>query len=183
MGQIVWRIFYDHEKEERFLNDMSKRGLALTKYRWGRYMFQDAPKGEYIYRLELLEYPVNHPESKKYIEFMEDTGAEFVTSFNGWAYFRKKASEGKFDIFTDVESRLKHYKRIMNVIFIVTLINLALGVLNLSMGYLNISSGINKINLYVSIFSLSVGSILLLFFLLPLRKKVLHLEKEKAIRE
>lgn len=183
MGQIVWRIFFNHEKEEKFLNDMSKRGLAFTKYRLGRYMFQDAPKGEYIYRLELLEYPVNHPESQKYIEFMEETGAEFVTSFNGWAYFRKKASDGDFAIFTNVESRLKHYKRILNLILIVTLLNLALGVLNLSTGYLNASSGINKFNLSVSIFSLSVGILLLLFFLLPLRKKVLHLEKEKAIRE
>lgn len=47
MNHIVRKAFFDYEKEEKYLNEMSAKGLALTDYTQFRYVFQDAPKGEY----------------------------------------------------------------------------------------------------------------------------------------
>ncbi len=55
MRHVIRKLFFDFEKEELFLNKMSANGLALSKYTWGKYVFYEAPKGEYIYRLELLD--------------------------------------------------------------------------------------------------------------------------------
>lgn len=69
MKLVIRKAFFDFEKEEKFLNDMSANGLALTDYSWCKYVFEDAPKNEYIYRLELLETPFSHPKSQEYIQW------------------------------------------------------------------------------------------------------------------
>ena len=50
MKHIVRKAYVDYEKEE-----MSAKGAALTNYSWCKYTFEDTPKGEYIYRIELLK--------------------------------------------------------------------------------------------------------------------------------
>ena len=183
MKHIVRKAFFDYQKEEKYLNEMSAKGLALTDYTWCRYVFQDAPKGGYIYRIELLENPVNHPESQNYIKFMEETGVEFVASYYRWVYFRRKAAEGEFDIYSDIDSRIKHYKRIRVLFLFLMVLNLAIGLLNFFYGDMQTSMGIRPINSYIAILSLAVGTLLLIFLLLPLSKKISSLEKEKSIRE
>lgn len=183
MKYIVWKAFFDYEKEEKYLNEMSAKGLALTDYTWCRYVFQDAPNGEYIYRIELLENPVNHPESQNYIKFMEETGIEFVASYNRWVYFRRKAADGAFDIYSDIDSKIKHYKRIRMLFLFVTMLNLATGLLNFIHGIVETSMGTLPINIYIAFLPLTMGTLLLIFLVLPLSKKISFLEKEKDIRE
>ncbi|MFF2445490.1 DUF2812 domain-containing protein [Neobacillus sp. NPDC058068] len=183
MKRVIRKIFVDFEKEEKFLNEMSANGLALTKYSFSKYVFEDAPKGEYIYRLELLEHPVDHLESQEYIQFMEEMGAEHVTSYHRWVYFRKKAADGEFTIYSDNDSKLKHYKRIMLLFWFVIGLNMFIGLLNLFLGNLISSTGRPPINSYLSIVSFSFVVLLLLFLVIPLRKKIDKLENEKKIRE
>lgn len=183
MKHIVRKAFFDYEKEEKYLNEMSAKGLALTDYTWCRYVFQDAPKGEYIYRIELLENPVNHPESQNYIEFMKETGVEFIASYNRWVYFRRKAAEGEFDIYSDIDSKIKHYKRIRILFLFLTVLSLATGALNFFYGNMQTSMGMPPINSYIAILPLAVGTLVLILLVLPLNKKICSLEKEKDIRE
>jgi len=112
MKHIIRKAFWNYEKEEKWLNSLSAKGLAMTDYSWCRYVFEETLPGEYIYRIELLEKPAPHPESRQYIAFIEDTGAEFVASYMRWAYFRKKAEDGPFELFTDIDSRLIHSRRV-----------------------------------------------------------------------
>lgn len=102
---IVHKAFWDFEKEEQWLNTMSARGLALSDYSWCRYVFADTPENRYIYRIELLENLPTHPESMAYLRFLEENGVECVASYMRWVYLRKNASEGPFDIYTDIDSR------------------------------------------------------------------------------
>lgn len=183
MRHVIRKLFFDFEKEELFLNKMSANGLALSKYTWGKYVFDEAPKGEYIYRLELLEYPMDSVESQNYIQFMEETGAELVATYHRWAYFRKKASEGDFNIYTDIDSRLKHYERIRFLFLVVIGFNIFVGFFNLFLGNLHSTSSYPAINNYVGIFSFSFVTLLLISLLLPLTKKIERLKKEKQIRE
>jgi hypothetical protein len=112
MTSARWKFFLDYEKEEKWLNEMSAKGFAFRDYCFGRYTFTDSEPGEYIYRIELLQNYPGHPESRKYIGFMEANGVEAVASWFAWVYFRKKAQDGSFDIYSDIESRLIHFRRV-----------------------------------------------------------------------
>ena len=187
MKHIVWKASWNYEKEEKWLNEMSAKGMALTDYSWCRYVFTETPNNEYIYRLELLEHLPTHAESIAYIKFLEENGVECVATYMRWIILRKKSSEGAFDIYSDIESKIKHYKRInvtwntvMWVEFVGGLSNLVIGIVNMNIGYRlgDFTMG----NLFIG------GSLVLLGLLffklgLPIKKKIKKLEREKAITE
>ncbi|WP_442904154.1 DUF2812 domain-containing protein [Gordonibacter sp.] len=43
---------------------------------------------------------------------MEDAGIEQVASLGRWIYFRKRTDGGAFELFSDIDSRIKHLWRI-----------------------------------------------------------------------
>lgn len=187
MKHVVRKAYWDYEKEERWLNEMSARGMAMTDYSWCRYVFTDAPNGQYIYRIELLENLPTHPESIAYLRFLEESGVECVSTYMRWAYLRKPAAEGAFDLYTDLDSRIKHYQRInrflstmMFVEFGAALPNLAIGIVNLNIGERlgNFSYG----NLIIGSAVLALGFVFLALGA-PIRKKIKALRTEKAIHE
>lgn len=148
-------------------------------------------QGEYIYRIELLEK--DPKEAAGYLLFMEETGAERVPSGpptkanrafmnQRWVFFRRKASEGPFQIYTDADSKIKHYQRIYKVYLSLAFLELIIGSFNIMLIMLNTSSNIYKINLIVGVSVIILG----LFFVwlsLPVRRKIARLQQEKLIRE
>ncbi|HML69685.1 hypothetical protein SDC9_158734 [bioreactor metagenome] len=187
MKYIVHKPYWDFEKEEAWLNEMSARGMALSDYSWCRYVFTDSPNSQYIYRIELLDNLPTHPESIAYLRFLEENGVECVASYMRWVYLRKNAADGPFDIYTDIDSKIKHYQRInllwstlMIVEFIVGGMNVAIGIINLSIGEHLGNFSYGNIGLGVSL--LLFG---LMFLLLgaPLRRKIKKLRQEKTIHE
>ena len=145
MKHIIRKAYWDYEKEEKWLNSLSAKGLAMTDYSWCRYVFEETLPGEYIYRIELLEKPASHPESRQYIAFIEDTGAEFVASYMRWAYLRKKAEDGPFELFTDIDSRLIHSRRIRALWSALAASQLAAMVANFVIGFVPPVSELNLI--------------------------------------
>ena len=119
-----WFWVWDFEKEERWLNEMAMSGWVLDKVGFCRYEFISCDPGEYTVRLEMHE----HDES--YLSFMKETGAEYVGRMVSWIYFRKKAELGTFDIFSDIDSRIKHLNGIGRMLSIVGWANLAIGLAN-----------------------------------------------------
>lgn len=53
MKYVIWKAYWNYEKEEKWLNEMASKGLAFTSYSWYRYVFEDAPAKEYIYRIRV----------------------------------------------------------------------------------------------------------------------------------
>ena len=98
----VWQF----EEEERWLNTMALEGWVLDRVGLFGYEFLRCEPGEYTVRLEM------HDHDEAYLNFMAETGAEYVGRIVKWVYFRKKAELGAFDIFSDLDSRLNHLKRI-----------------------------------------------------------------------
>ena len=128
-----WFWVWDFDKEERWLNEMAAKGLALVSTGWCRYEFEDCLPGEYSIRLELLKEKPSHPESIKYMEFLEETGVEHVGTFANWVYMRKKSADGEFRLFSDNDSRVRHLTRIIRLVGAVTGVNLYIGFYNLSL--------------------------------------------------
>ena len=148
-----WFWVWDFDKEEQWLNEMAAQGLVLVDVGWCKYVFEDSVPGEYQVRLELLENQPSHEESQKYIRFIEDTGAEQVGAFLRWVYFHKKTADGPFDLFSDLQSRIKHIKRIIALILPLSCANLCIGMSNLGnaissdiwigkVGYVNLVIGV-----------------------------------------
>lgn len=187
MKHIVHKAYWDYEKEERWLNEMSARGLAMTDYSWCRYAFADAPNNAYTYRIELLENVPTHPESMAYLRFLEENGVECVASYMRWVYLRKPTADGPFDIYTDIDSKIKHYQRINRFLSTMMFLEFGIAAFNLSIGVLDLSVGVRLGDLsYVNLIG---GGILLAFgfmFLalgVPIRRKIRKLRQEKAIHE
>ena len=184
MVKRVWKWFADFEKEEAWLNGMSARGWGMESFFLGFYTFRECDFNEYIYRIELLEKSASHPESARYLAFMGETGAETVATWARWVYFRRPASEGDFDIYTDVESRIKHYRRIYRMLFPISMLFLSQLFLQSSrfVGLASRSDG----------FALFIAVLMVLYILLGIAViktgvgcyvKVKRLESLKKIRE
>src|SRR5699024_5022388 len=126
-----WKFFMLYTSEEKWLNDMSEKGLHLVEYKFGRYFFEKGEPGKYEYRLELLDVSPTSQEGKEYIEFMNDVGAECVDTFQYWAYFRKEATDEPFEIYTDAPSKIKHLNRVMSFLIVIALANGMIAVANM----------------------------------------------------
>ena len=187
MKHIIRIMSWDFDKEERWLNDMSAKGLALKYYSWCRYVFVDAPLNEYTYRIELLKYPPYHSESEEYIRFLNESGVEYITSNKRWIYLRKKTSDGKFDIYSDIHSKIKHYQRILKFWISSMMLDFAFGVFNIIIGLKNLSKSESwglfpHSNLIAGILVILFG-IYLLRLCLRLIKKINILQQERTVRE
>ncbi|MBR2028776.1 MAG: DUF2812 domain-containing protein [Oscillospiraceae bacterium] len=133
MKKTIHKLFWawQFEEEEKWLNEMAAEGWVLTDVGYCRYEFEPCEKGEYQYKLEYLANRPGDKHSLKYINFIEETGAEYVGNCLKWAYFRKKVAEGEiFDIYSDRNSKIKYFERITGVIGGLAIANLIIGVVN-----------------------------------------------------
>lgn len=183
MKTIIKKAYWNYEKEEKWLNEMSAKGLALTDYSWCRYVFTDAHPGEYIHRIELLEYLPSHPASQEYLRFMEENGVEHIGSYMKWVYFRKKASDGAFDIYSDIDSKIKHYQRIAWLWLTTACAELLIGVPNIFVGTMSLlQHNITVLNLLGGSICVCMG-IGMLALSHTFSRKIKKLKKEKTIME
>ncbi len=181
MKHIVRKAYFDYEKEEAWLNQMASHGMALADYSWCRYVFEDAPYGKWVYRLELLEHLPVHPESVAYLRFMEENGVEVVATYLRWVYLRKPAEEGSFDLYSDLTSKIAHYQRIHLLWLPLMLLQFFVGFQNLFLGLADgrISS---PVNIVLGILLIGIG-LLLLRLDVKVLTKIRRLRQEQRIRE
>ena len=121
------------DKEEKWLNEMAAKGLALVGVSFCRYEFEECTPGAYTYRLELLEENIRHPESQQYIHFVEDMGARHVGTYARWVYFAMPVAEGPFELHSDNGSKIKHLNRILGLLIPATVFCTAVGIQNVLM--------------------------------------------------
>ena len=159
-----WFWVWEFEKEEQWLNSMAQSGWVLDKLGLCKYEFIASEPGEYTVRLEM------HDHDPAYIDFMAETGAEYVGRMVKWIFFRKKVSDGAFDIFSDIDSRIAHLDKIGKMLGIVGGANMGIGLMNIysatHMGWINLC-----------------GAALLYYALGRIHGKKEALEKERQLHE
>lgn len=119
---IKFSLRLDKDKETQWLNEMSKKGYSLTGFFAGFYKFEECNPGEYVYQVDMTEGWFSVTDD--YRTFMQEAGIEIVCCWGLWVILRKKASEGEFALYTDVESTLEHYKKIRKLFKVVTILEL-----------------------------------------------------------
>ena len=119
---IKFRLYFDKDKETEWLNKMSEEGYAMTGFFAGFYQFEKCEPGKYVYQIDFGEklFAV----SNNYREFMQETGVEIVQTWGYWIILRKLASEGEFQLYTDVDSSIEHYTKIRTMFKVVSIIEL-----------------------------------------------------------
>jgi hypothetical protein len=164
-----WFWAWEFDKEEAWLNEMAQRGWVLDKIDFAKFTFVECEKGEYTVRLEMLENAPSSAEGQDYIDFVEETGAEYIGNMLKWVYFRKKTADGEFDLFSDIASRIKNLDNIMRPLGAIGAANLLIGISNLNL------NGVGWINI--------ACAALLGYACLKLSKKKEQLQKERTLHE
>lgn len=117
--RVEWRVFWawDDEKEEAWLRRMARSGWHLRRPALFRYTFDRGVARDVVYK---LDYNVLlRGRREEYMALFRDAGWEHVGEVANWHYFRTAASGGAApDIFTDTESRVAKYQRLMIILLI-----------------------------------------------------------------
>lgn len=119
---IKFRFYFDKDEETAWLNQMSADGWAMTGFFAGFFNFEKCDKGKWNYQIDFGDRAFE--VSDEYREFMEDTGAEIVQTWGYWIILRRLASLGKFELYTDIDSCIEHYKKILKMFKGVTILEL-----------------------------------------------------------
>ena len=117
-----FRLYLNKDKETTWINEMAAKGYALKSFFAGFYSFEKCEPGEYVYQIDFGSkmYSV----SDDYREFMAENNIEIVCLWGYWIILRKRADEGKFVLYTDVDSSIEHYTKILKMFKVVTIIEL-----------------------------------------------------------
>ena len=134
---IKFKLYYDKDQEEKFLNEMSNRGYAMEKFFLGLYFFEPCNPGEYTYRVDLIAGK-GIKETNSFYDLVRDAGGELVQTWGFWAFYRKK---GSFDLYTDRESQITQYEKIRKLF-------LGIGFLELMVVFMQISQYIEHGSVY-----------------------------------
>jgi Protein of unknown function (DUF2812) len=108
-----WFWAWQDEKEEAWLGKMSKQGYHLSSIGFpGFYTFNKGEPKEYVYRLDYQNF--RKKDRQEYLQLFRDAGWEHLGEIAAWQYFRKEARPGETnEIFTDKESKIGKYKRVI----------------------------------------------------------------------
>jgi len=117
-----FRLYLDKDKETAWINEMAQSGFALKSFFAGFYTFENCEPGEYIYQIDFGNkfFSVNDD----YRDFMEENNIEIVCLWGYWIILRKHADQGEFVLYTDVDSSIDHYTKILKMFKVVTIIEL-----------------------------------------------------------
>jgi hypothetical protein len=149
---LKFKLYYDKDDEEVWLREMSLKGWAFKRFFLGFYTFDPCEPGEYNYQIDLLD---NWNGNKSdYASFMEELGVEVIDQWWRWVYLRKKAADGPFEMYTDAESRINLYSKIINF-FRVFLVIEAIGC------FMELTAAIRTGNFVFGIFTVLLGAITL----------------------
>ena len=174
MKMTKYRLFmaWEYEEEEAWLAEMEADGWHLDSVRMFRYEFVKGEPDRYQYRLEMLPEMPDHPDSVRYLEFMEETGAEAIATYLRWIYFRKENDGTPFEIYSDNASRICHLRRILHLLIPVLCLEVMLSVSAVS------ASGRSWTGLVCIMFAVAIAS-----GILRIRRQIKKLEQDQNICE
>jgi len=86
---------------------------------------------------------LRNSRDEAYIDLMQETGAEYVGQVFQWCYFRRKSEYGEFDIFSDLDSRIKQLNSIAKMLLLIGLANILIGLSSYTnhLGFINLLCG------------------------------------------
>jgi hypothetical protein len=111
--RFKWWWAWNYEEHEQWLTNMSQLGYKMVRSRLGVfYTFEAGNFEEYVYKIDYKR--LSGKKLYDYIQLFNDCGWEYVDSFVGWHYFRKKDNSiGLPELYTDSESKSQMFKQLL----------------------------------------------------------------------
>ena len=125
-----FKIFYDFEKEENYLNEMAKKGYIFKKFSiFGGYHFTDESPQNLSYKIDCKIFH-SKADFEDYKALFEDAGwiHVFGTRYTNCQCFLPKDTNADKEIFSSRESAAARYKTLYNLCFL----NLLLAIISIS---------------------------------------------------
>lgn len=150
----MWQLkcFFDFRKEEKWLEDMGRKGYRLRKSSGGFYQFDycNTP-GEFNIKID-YRYFSKSQDFLNYCALFEDSGWQHIAGSknSGTQYFVKNRADAGDDIFTDNFSRAGRYKRISFMWMTMAVIYLPLACSFITTGFIRAQSIFNWKSLYLT---------------------------------
>ncbi len=110
------RFSLDLEHEEKWLTEMAKQGLSLSRKTVFGYEFWQIPPQDTVIRIDYRHF--NRPaDFEDYRMLFKDSGWEHIagTESSGTQYFKKTDKEGETQIFSDTASKAARYRRLSSL--------------------------------------------------------------------
>lgn len=118
---VKFRLLFDKDKEVKWLNEMTSNGWGFKKFIMGVYIFEKCEECEYVYDIDLLS---SYNDYNNFKEFMIESNIEVMQRWYRWVYVRKINDYKGFELYSDTESKIEHYKRILGLFKIAFIIEL-----------------------------------------------------------
>lgn len=111
--KIAIKWFVDFDKEEQWLNDMSKAGWAFWHTNGVIYRFKKCAPEEFIYQIDFDE---QKPEKggEDYVVFRSSCGDKFVHQWKRKIYWRREAAAGPFEAENNISAKLRLTNKAFN---------------------------------------------------------------------
>ncbi len=126
---IRFKLFIDKDKEVAWLNKEASQGNSFIKFFLGFYFFEKTEEDKYQYDIDLL---TTYNDFDNFKSFMKESDIEVLSRWYKWVYVRKLNDNKLFELYSDLDSKIEHYQRIMKmfkVAFIIELICLFIEIL------------------------------------------------------
>lgn len=122
-----WFWPWQDEEEEAWLGEMALAGWHLSRVDLlGSYTFRYGEPNRVVYRLDYM--PAKKGDFQDYLQMFQDAGWEYVGEMSNWRYWRKQAAAGEqIEIFTDAESKVRKYRRLLGFLGLLFVVLLMLG--------------------------------------------------------
>ncbi|QHT58832.1 DUF2812 domain-containing protein [Paenibacillus lycopersici] len=123
----IW-FSWQHEKEEQWINDLSRQGLQLKKAGLIHGMFERDETVRYTYRLDYQPGLGKGEKRDDYMALYRDAGWEYAGNCGAmWFYFRKPwAPDEEQLLYSDRDSLVDYYNRIRRLMVVMLFVNLML---------------------------------------------------------
>ncbi|MCC5438106.1 DUF2812 domain-containing protein [Clostridium botulinum] len=143
-----FRLFTDYNKEEKWLNEMYKKGYELKNISFG-YKFYSIETENATVRIDYRIFK-NKEDFIDYCTLFEDSGWKHLAGNknSGVQYFKKINKNSEEDIFSDDISKATRYKRLSDHSMMFALCFFALSVSLISNGSINVNLILNPKLLY-----------------------------------
>jgi hypothetical protein len=166
MYKFKWGFTWNFVKLEKWMSDLSKKGIHVSKpgFFWNK-VTRD-PSKQYIYRMDFQPDAFGKEKLTEYISLFADGEWEYIGSVGPlWHYFRKNSlSNEPFELYTDHYSQLSFYRSFRKGLLIAALLNIFIIAINFSLFFSNSALWSMVMPIFMPIISIQILLILFVVY-------------------
>jgi hypothetical protein len=112
-SKIVINWFVDFDKEQKWINEMCKKGWAFRHTNGVVYRFKRCEPEEFIYQIDFDEQKSKQSVGD-YVTFRSSCGDKFVHQWKQKIYWKRETAAGPFEVESNVAAQLRHTRKAFN---------------------------------------------------------------------